>query len=155
MKADVNVADVSWCVLVNVITNRLVPPAEIVDGVKVLPTVGRLGVMVSVSAAVHVPEAHPAPVFVTPEGTDIAAVLVTCVCASAPLWIKNRQPQATRKRFSNPEALLRFSSEQRRLDALLRFFKNVYLNIFLIQNSNTKVYLIFQINPHSLNILHA
>ncbi|TAG24209.1 MAG: hypothetical protein EAZ37_16845, partial [Burkholderiales bacterium] len=75
-KAAVNVAETSWCVLVNVITKRVVPPALIVLGVNDLEIVGRLGVMGSESAAVHVPPVQPAPVFVTPEGTEMKAVLV-------------------------------------------------------------------------------
>lgn len=65
--------------LVNVITNNVVPPALIVVGAKVLEMVGWLGVMGSLSAAVQVPEPHPAPVLVTPEGTEIVTVLVTWV----------------------------------------------------------------------------
>lgn len=78
-------ADTSWCVLVNVITNSVVPPALIAVGVNDLETVGRLGVIVSISAAVQVPVLQPAPlpVLVTPDGTEINAVLVTCVCANA------------------------------------------------------------------------
>jgi hypothetical protein len=53
------------------------------DGENDLEIVGRLGVMVSESAAVHVPDVQPAPVLVTPEGTEMNAVLVTCVCANA------------------------------------------------------------------------
>jgi hypothetical protein len=68
--------------LVKVITNSVVPPALMVVGVKVLASKGRLGVMLSTSAAVQVPEPQPEPVFVTPEGTEIEAVLVTCVCAN-------------------------------------------------------------------------
>jgi hypothetical protein len=58
-------------------TSRVVPPALMVEGVNALETVGRLGEIVSLSAAVHVPEPHPAPVLVTPEGTEIVTVLVT------------------------------------------------------------------------------
>ena len=74
-----NVAEVSACELVKVITKSVVPPALMVDGVNDLAIVGRLGVMVSISAAVHVPvlQPMPLPVFVTPVGTEIAAVLVT------------------------------------------------------------------------------
>lgn len=63
----------------NVITNNVVPPALIVAGAKVLEIVGRLGVMPSLSANVQVPVAHPAPVLVTPDGTEIVTVLVTVV----------------------------------------------------------------------------
>ena len=77
--ADVKVADVSACVFVNVTTNKVVPPALIVDGVKDFEMAGGLNVIVSTSAAVHVPveQLGPEPVFVTPAGTDIKAVLVT------------------------------------------------------------------------------
>lgn len=67
--------------LVNVITNRVVPPAMMVDGVNVFAMVGRLGVIASESATVQVPEAQPKPVLVTPDGTEIVAVLVTWVWA--------------------------------------------------------------------------
>lgn len=73
------VADTSWCVLVKVITNNVVPAALIVEGAKVLLTLGRLGVMLSLSATVHVPDVQAGLVLVTPEGTEMIAVLVTCV----------------------------------------------------------------------------
>lgn len=81
VNAEVKVADVKACVLVNVMTNSVVPPALIVEGVKDLEMIGRLGVIGSESAAVHVPveQLSPEPVFVTPAGTDIDAVFVTCV----------------------------------------------------------------------------
>ena len=72
-----NVAETSWCVFVNVITKRLVPPALIDVGANDLEIVGRLGEMTSGSTAVHVPLVQPAPVLVTPDGTEIVAVLVT------------------------------------------------------------------------------
>jgi hypothetical protein len=99
------VADTSRWVLVNVITSRLVPPAVIVEGVNVLLTVGRLGVMLSVSATVHVPVAQDGLVFVTPEGTEIVAVLTTWVCAEAVSWKKKRMSNANRTRISIPGAL--------------------------------------------------
>jgi hypothetical protein len=63
-----------------------------VEGVNDLVSVGRLAVIVSLSAAVQVPVPQPAPVLVTPDGTDMNAVLVTCVWAKAGSWklIKNR-----------------------------------------------------------------
>jgi hypothetical protein len=61
-----------------VITNKDVPPALIVEGVKDLETLGLLGVTESGSKTVHVPEVQPAPVLLTPEGTEIVAVLTTC-----------------------------------------------------------------------------
>ena len=65
--------------LVKEITNNEVPPAVIVEGVKVLLTVGRLGVILSPSATVQVPATHNEDglVFDTPDGTEIVAVLVT------------------------------------------------------------------------------
>jgi hypothetical protein len=68
-------------------------------GVKVLAIVGRLGVMESESAAVHVPDSQPTAVFVTPDGTEMNAVFVTCVWAragKANIAIDNasRQPSA-------------------------------------------------------------
>jgi hypothetical protein len=89
--------------LVNVITNSVVPPALMLLGVNDLASVGRLGVIVSMSAAVQVPDAQPmpVPVFVTPAGTEIAAVLVTCVCANAgscnAIRKKNAHKPPTRK----------------------------------------------------------
>lgn len=50
-----------------------------VVGVKDFETVGRLGVMVSRSAAVQVPELQATFVLLTPEGTEIVAVLTTWV----------------------------------------------------------------------------
>lgn len=70
---------------VNVMTKRVVPPALIVDGVKDLEIIGRLGVTTSTSAAVHVPveQLRPEPVLVTPAGTEMNAVFVTWVWADA------------------------------------------------------------------------
>ena len=64
-----------------VITNREVPPAGIEAGENVLETVGRLGVTVSISLTVQVPDAQPAEllVLVTEGGGVIDAVLVTLV----------------------------------------------------------------------------
>jgi hypothetical protein len=75
-----NVADTNWCVLVKVITRSVVPPALMVEGANNLPMVGRLGVTVSMSEAVHVPELQAMLVLLTPEGTEIVAVLTTWVC---------------------------------------------------------------------------
>jgi hypothetical protein len=81
------VADVRACVLVNVITNSEVPPAEIVAGVNVLETKGRLGVTTSGSLAEHTPVSETQPVtvlvLVTPDGGVMDAVLVICVWAKA------------------------------------------------------------------------
>lgn len=64
-----------------VITNREVPPAGIEAGENVLDTVGRLGVTVSISLTVQVPDAQPGEllVLVTEGGGVIDAVLVTLV----------------------------------------------------------------------------
>ena len=69
--------------------------------------VGRLGVMVSTSAAVHVPEPQPAPVLVTPAGMEIVAVLVTCDCAklAAGKRTKARQSAANRPPGRVPECI--------------------------------------------------
>jgi hypothetical protein len=80
-------------------TKRVVPPAFMVLGVNDLEIVGRLGVIGSESAAVQVPPVQPAPVLVTPAGTEMNAVLVTCVCASAgacsiAMKESNKQPNA-------------------------------------------------------------
>jgi hypothetical protein len=82
-KADVKVADTNWCVLMKVMTKREVPPALIEVGENDLDIVGRLGVIGSESATVQVPVAQPTPVLVTPEGTEMRAVLVTWVCECA------------------------------------------------------------------------
>lgn len=76
IKLDVNVAVVREWVLVKVITKSEVPPATIAEGANDLETVGRLGVTVSVSGAVHTPETEQALVLVTLGGTVIEAVLV-------------------------------------------------------------------------------
>lgn len=83
IKAVLKVAETSLCVLVKVMTSKDVPPAVIVEGLKVLDTKGALAVIVSISATVQVPVAQPAPVLETPTGTEIEAVLVTWVCADA------------------------------------------------------------------------
>lgn len=88
--------------MVNVITNSVVPPALIVDGEKDFDIVGLLGEMLSLSATVHVPDAQPEPVFVTPDGTEIEAVLVTCVCANAGICIAIRNTNAHRPPKSVP-----------------------------------------------------
>jgi hypothetical protein len=67
--------------LEKVITNNVVPPALIVAGAKDFETVGRLGAIVSKSATVQVPEVQSTLVLLTPEGTEIVAVLTTWVCA--------------------------------------------------------------------------
>ena len=58
-------------------TSNVVPPALIVDGVKSFETVGRLGVTGSESAAVQVPDVQSALVLLTPDGTEMVAVLTT------------------------------------------------------------------------------
>lgn len=63
--------------MVKVITNNVVPPAFIVLGTNVLEIVGGLDEMLSTSATVQVPEPQPTPVLVTPDGTEMEAVLVT------------------------------------------------------------------------------
>jgi hypothetical protein len=114
---------VSRCVLVKLITNRLVPPAVIIEGVKVLLINGRLGVIVSMSAAVQVPVVHSAFVFETPLGTDIVAVLTTCVCAFAASSKPNSKQKTARMPHSNPFALSFKSITGRRLNTffLMRF----------------------------------
>ena len=71
--------------MVNVTTNKDVPPAGMEAGVKVLETAGRLALTASTSAAEQtpVPEMQKVDVFVlvTPLGGAIVAVLVTDVCA--------------------------------------------------------------------------
>ena len=82
---------VSAWVLVKVITNKLVPPAEMVEGVKVLATCGGLTVTVSTSLTEQtmgeVPVTQPAEtlVFTKPAGGVMDAVLVIWVCADA-IW---------------------------------------------------------------------
>ena len=85
----VNVAVVSACWLVKVITNKDVPPALRAVGLNVLLTVGRLADTASTSLAEQttgeVAVTHPATelVLLTLAGGVIDAVLVTCVCAVA------------------------------------------------------------------------
>lgn len=74
-----NVADTSLWLFVKVMTKRLVPPALMVGNVNDLETNGLLALTGSTSTAVHVPDAQFRPVLVTPAGTEINAVLVTCV----------------------------------------------------------------------------
>lgn len=73
--------------MVNVITNKEVPPAGMVEGEKVFETAGKLALTVSTSTAEQtpVPETQKVDVLVlvTPLGGAIVAVLVTDVCAKA------------------------------------------------------------------------
>jgi hypothetical protein len=80
-----NVAETSLLVLVNVITSNEVPPALMVVGLKVLETVGRLAMIVSLSIALQVPatQAVAVLVLVTVAGAEMEAVLVIWVCAIA------------------------------------------------------------------------
>jgi hypothetical protein len=80
-----NVAETSLWVLVKVITSNEVPPALMVVGLKVLETVGRLAVIVSLSGALQVPaiQAVAVLVLVTVAGAVMDAVLVIWVCANA------------------------------------------------------------------------
>lgn len=120
------VADVNACVFVNVITNKDVPPALIVDGVKALEMLGRLGVMESGSTAVHVPEVQPAPVFVTPEGTEMDAVLVTCVWAKAFGCTAKRKASIHRPMKTAPVSFNLNKEDFRKLNTFcLLFSKNV------------------------------
>lgn len=79
------VAETSLWVLVKVITNNEVPPALIVVGLKVLETVGKLAVIVSLSGALQVPAMQVVAVLVlvTVAGAEMDAVLVIWVCAKA------------------------------------------------------------------------
>jgi hypothetical protein len=107
VNSEEKVADVKACVLVNVITNNDVPPAEIVAGVKVLVTKGRLGVTTSGSLAEHTPVNVTQPVtvlvLVTPEGGVMDAVLVICVWANASTGIKatSNNPAASANALEN------------------------------------------------------
>jgi hypothetical protein len=125
-KVGVNVAEVNACVLVKVITKSVVPPALMVDGVNDLATAGWLGVMVSVSAAVHVPVPQPAPVLVTPDGTEIDAVLVTCVCAKLGKCNVNSKRKSHRPPQSAPVDRNPNTEDIRRLSTFfLLFFKKI------------------------------
>lgn len=99
-----NVAETNRCVLVKVITKSVVPPALILVGANVFETVGGLAVTISVSVAVQIPPVQPAAVLVlvTPRGTEIDAVLVTCVCAKTAGYKFNRNTNANRARSSAP-----------------------------------------------------
>lgn len=121
-------AEVSACVFVNVITNKVVSPALIVDGVNDFEMPGRLGVMGSLSAAVQVPveQPKPLPVFVTPEGTDIEAVFVTCVCANAGICIVRKKTNTHRPLTSAPADFNPKNDAFRKLSTFcLLFSKNV------------------------------
>jgi hypothetical protein len=123
-------------VFVNVITNNVVPPALIEDGVNDLEIVGRLGVIASISAAVHVPVLHPTPlpVLVTPEGTEIEAVFVTCVCANAGACIASRKTDAHSVHQSAPADRNRSIEDVRRLSTFfLLFSKSASCYLFLIK----------------------
>ena len=139
------VAETNAWVFVKVITSSVVPPALIVDGVKVLETIGRLGVMLSISAAVQVPAMHPKPVFVTPTGTEIVAVLVTCDWANAGECSPARKANTHRPSTSwlveyslNREAFRRLSTFclQNPKDAV-RFVVTVYLKLLEFSELNT------------------
>jgi hypothetical protein len=75
------VAETKRCELVKVITNKDVPPAGIDAGENVFDTVGKLGVTVSMSLAVQVPDVQLSELFVlvTDGGGVMDAVLVTLV----------------------------------------------------------------------------
>jgi hypothetical protein len=118
----VKVAETSRWVFVNVMTKSDVPPALIVDGANDFETTGRLGEMGSASEAVHVPEPHPAPVLVTPEGTDIAAVLVTCVCAKVGRCTVRRKKNSNRLLMKAPADLNPNSEIARRLNTFFLHF---------------------------------
>lgn len=79
------VAETSLWVLVKVITSNEVPPALMVLGLKVLETVGKLAVIVSLSGALQVPAMQLVAVLVlvTVAGAVMEAVLVIWVCAKA------------------------------------------------------------------------
>lgn len=80
-----NVAETKACVLVIVIVKRVVPPAAMLDGEKVLEINGLEGVTASISDAEQTPLVQPVAVFVlvTLAGGEITAVFVTCVCPIA------------------------------------------------------------------------
>lgn len=83
MNTLVNVAAVNVCVLTNVMTRSDVPPSRIELGENDFSTVGRDGLIVSVSVAAQMPVVveHPGVelVLVTPAGGVMEAVLLTCV----------------------------------------------------------------------------
>jgi hypothetical protein len=129
INGDVKVAETNACVLVNVITKSVVPPALMVVGEKVFDTVGLLGVMESLSAAVHVPVAQPKPppVFVTPDGTEIVAVLVTWLCAKPESGIKDRNSAANRQPMSLPALKRPHKDAKRRLNTFFLLFSNEFI----------------------------
>jgi hypothetical protein len=114
-------------VLVNVITSNVVPPALIVPGVNDLAINGRLGATVSTSTAVQVPLAQPAPVLVTPPGTEMVAVFVTCVCAIAMFCVARRTSVAmTTLCHSAPNNFVFNLKKPRRLNTFfLQKFKTI------------------------------
>jgi hypothetical protein len=114
-------------VLVKVITNNVVPPALMVDGEKVLETVGLLGVMESLSAAVQVPNVQPAPVLVTPEGTEIVAVLVTWLWAKPDSGNDNRNSAANKQPMSLPAPNRLDKDTKRRLNTFFLHISNEFI----------------------------
>ena len=98
VNSDVSVAETSAWVLVMVIVNKAVPPALIELTEKLFAMVGLDWATVSMSAAVHVWFTQDGDefVFVTLEGGEITAVLVTWVWAWATVALKtNRKENAT------------------------------------------------------------
>jgi hypothetical protein len=94
----VSVAEVRRWLLVRVITNNDVPPDKMLAGAKVLVTLGGVGVITSVSVAVHAPTVHDGFVLLTLTGGVMDAVLVTAVCACASVEkraVDNKKTSAT------------------------------------------------------------
>jgi hypothetical protein len=102
-----NVAETSLCVLVKVMTNNEVPPAVMVDGLKVLETEGKLALIVSLSTALQVPAMQVVAVLVlvTVAGAVMVAVLVIWVCAKATCGIA-RDANKPNISDSMPKALI-------------------------------------------------
>lgn len=112
--------------LVNVITNKAVPPAVMVLGIKDLMTSGRLGFTGSESAAVHVPEPQLRPVLVTPAGTDIDAVLVTRFWAAADCWNVSKKQKSAKPQAKTPTDILPRREDKRKLRAFFEQFNKNY-----------------------------
>lgn len=105
-------------------TRSVVAPALIVVGVNDFETVGRLGVMVSRSAAVQVPELHATFVLLTPEGTEIVAVLTTWVWENAGVLKNSRKATIHRPPPSAPADIKPNLKASRRLNTFcLQNFK--------------------------------
>jgi hypothetical protein len=122
-------------------TRSVVAPALMVVGVKDLETVGRLGVMVSRSAAVQVPELQATFVLLTPEGTEMVAVLTTWVWEYAGKWENKAKRAKHRPPHSVPvDNNLNLKASRRLNTFCLQNFKKLSPTTRINMNENALVY---------------